>query len=148
VTADDFKAELLQKYEARFKAGDGEALLLALSACLESDIEPPDWLASAVRLALVRYAGAQARTLDQAFGVRRAKGWHSKRGRKDALVYVVWRRVVEQHRAGAVLGRALFETIAEELNAEAGDDSVKWNGTDVQTAYYSIESYGKTKNSR
>lgn len=146
----DFKDQLLRRHKAKFETGDGEALLQAVSMCLESKIDPPDWLTLAVRLALVRYAGAEARTLDQAFGVHRRKGWQTKRGRKDALVYVVWQRVVQHHRAGESIGRDLFETVAEELNIEPGDmyAGLKWNGTDVQDAYYSVKSYEKQKNSR
>lgn len=142
--ADISFTERLQKYEAEYRGGDGDALLSALHLCLNcSDKPAPDWLLNAVAVALVRYSSCQSKTLDEAFQVPRPKGWHAKRARKNALTGVVWQRVVKQHRDGEPIGRALFESVAEELNRDNSDQvhGVKWNGTDVQEAYYAIEQY-------
>ncbi|HEX6993726.1 MAG TPA: hypothetical protein VF339_06220 [Gammaproteobacteria bacterium] len=141
--------ELLEHYRQRYEdEADGVALLEALHRCLRDDA--PKWLQIAVGRALVRYDGAESRTLDEAFGVRRPKHWTRKRARKDAFDLAVYLRVIEhRRRTGEAIGRVLFENVADELSRDGPFEGVHFNGTDVQDAYYRVARLaGISKNSR
>lgn len=134
-------SQLLDQYEAEFAAGDGRALINAISLCLNRGLDPPKWLVTGFNAVCIRYSSGEARTLDEAFKVSRPPNWRQKRARKDVLVNIMWQLVVRHHNAGTPIGRDLFEAVAEELNAETGTlcAGLKFNGTDVQDAYYSVQ---------
>jgi hypothetical protein len=131
-------ATLLAHYESQFKDGDASALLDAANLCLNHGIVAPDWVASAFNAAIEhRWRPGHARTLDAAFDVHRPKNWSQQRARKDAFAKHLFRLVVSHHENGDAIGRALFESVAEEVNAYI--TVVKFNGTDVQNAYYEVK---------
>lgn len=145
-------SEFLAKYETEFNAGDGSALLNAVRVCLECGCDAPKWLKRGFNVALIKYESGESWTLDEAFNVQRPKGRHRKRYRKDVLANIMWQEVKRLHTAGKKLTppvgqirRPLFESVAEELNARTGElyDGLKFNGTDVQEAYYAFENVTK-----
>lgn len=138
-------AALLEQYESDFKAGDGCALINAVSVCLNHHFDAPKWVETGFNTALIKYASGESWTLDDAFNVQRKTKRRQKRFRKDFLSSLIWQKVAKYHSAGEAIGRALFELVAEELNDKAGGvgDGLKFNGTDVQEAYYAFK--GVTK---
>ena len=148
-------SRILADLEQQFIDGNKEALMDAVFNCLNANCpgphetiikcQPvPEW----VRLGFTRawglqWDGGRARSLGEAFEIKRPKGWHSKRARKDVAVHVIWQTVLKYMRTHNVpIGRDLFEAVAEELTDKGQLDpqslfaGLKINGTDVQEAYY------------
>lgn len=135
----------LEQWKHDHEAGDGAALLHAVALCLNLGIAAPSWVVTAFNAAwYVRYEGAEARTLGEAFKVHRPEGWTKKRKSKDVLIFVAWQEVLElRAQPGAVLGQPLFADVAERLNKKY--PGVYFNSTDVQTAYYAVSALSKKR---
>ncbi len=133
----------MDEFRRRYDAGETRALFDAISSCLAHGIKAPDWVWQAYHVAWLKWSMADCRTLDEAFGVARPKGWSRKRAKKDAYVFVLWNFVVKYRRENpeTSITRDLFEAVAEKLN-EANAD-MKVNATDVQSAYYAVQNIGK-----
>jgi len=105
----------LDWYRQRFEGGDNHAVLEALSFCGQYELAMPKWLADAYIKAFHRYLNVETKTLCEAFGVARPKGFNSvaakKRRNKGFIVYY---RVKELHDAGEPVTVALFERVAKE----------------------------------
>lgn len=145
MTPEDFAPEeCAKRLRLRYATGDQEALLDAVQFYLMRGDTAPDWVVTAFSAAWgVRWQCGGARTLGEAFGIERPSNWRQKRARKDVMTFIIWQRVIDEHRAGSPLGRALFEAVADQLNSEAQDPGsalagLRFNGTDVQEAYYSV----------
>lgn len=135
----------LEQWKQDYEAGDGTALLHAVALCLNLGIAAPVWAVSAFNAAwYVRYEGAEARTLGEAFNVHRPEGWTKKRKRKDVLIFIAWQEVLElKDEPGAVIGPPLFADVAKRLNDRYPD--VHFNSTDVQMAYYAVSALAKKR---
>lgn len=132
--------ERLEEFRKAYEAGNRIALFHAISTCLAHEVRAPKWVYDAFHVAVFGWALAEFRTLDQAFGVTRPKGWSQKRARKDAMGFWIWSRVNDYRREnrGTKITRDLFVAVAEKINAVNGD-RFHVNATDVQAAYYRVE---------
>ncbi len=139
------REQKLEQWKKEHEAGDGTALFHAVAFCLNLGIDTPSWAITAFNAAwYIRYEGGESRTLDEAFNVSRPRGWQRTRASKDVLIFVAWQKVNELIRApGAVIGPALFEEAAAQLNTENFD--TRFNATDVQKAYYAVSALLKKK---
>ncbi len=69
-------AALLAAWEDEFNAGQRIRSLEAMNLCLQFDQPIPAWAISHFCTSVTKYTDADARTLDKAFDVKRAKGLH------------------------------------------------------------------------
>ena len=109
---EELLADLIEGCRADIEAGNGDALLYALLQVCMSDAPMPTWLRPKLAAAVRRYTHDQERTLDEAFGVVRPKGWHQKaaheRRKKGARVF---HTICGMRAAGAALDEALFKAV-------------------------------------
>jgi hypothetical protein len=107
----------LEKMRKAFEAGKKSALLAALRLSCQCGpfVKTPEWVYNGVRDAIYRYEGAEVRTLDEAFGVKRPKNWRQRAEltRKRLGLEVVARIHV---------WKSVGESVTKELYAEVGRD--------------------------
>jgi hypothetical protein len=125
-------ARVLDAYRRRFDAGEAEALLEALDWLLMFEAPAPDW----VRWHFTRRLGAfrrlEARTLDEAFQIERAKDPRIVRKERAhaRLVGPVTLRLVELHRAGHPLSEGskgdAYQQTASEFKISVHDVKACW----------------------
>jgi hypothetical protein len=72
----------LQKWEEEFQAGRKDRFLDVMNLCLSFDMKVPPWAAAYFCKGAARYETAEARTLDEAFDIKRPKGWNKSRERQ------------------------------------------------------------------
>ncbi|WP_158543520.1 hypothetical protein [Dyella solisilvae] len=86
-------AAQLEQCEVEFRAGRKKACLKAISICFQFGNPVPAWAQRAFVTGVTRYETAEARTLDEALGVKRPKGWRQSRARarlgKGTAAYVM-----------------------------------------------------------
>jgi hypothetical protein len=82
---DESIRKTLARFEAEFRAGKRDRSLKAINFCFHVSHPVPLWAMQQFCDALWNYEMAKARTLDEAFGVIRPKGWHRDAAR-DRLV--------------------------------------------------------------
>ena len=119
----------INELEARYRAGDADALLEALNLCTSLEDSPmPGWVADGVNDALSKYHEFEAKTLDEAFNVSRKKGMHLNKERN---------KIAQKGRiAGQVLRAKRNKTsVTDELFAEIGT-KMKITGSKVKRLYY------------
>lgn len=147
MTPEEFSVQRLGELKARYEAGEAAALLDAVAICINTGIKAPAWVETGFNAAwLLRWTCAEARTLGEAFGIERPFKWTQKRDRKDVMVFVIWQRVLQElNEHGGNKSQALFETVADNWNAEHKDDpsspwhGIKLNATDVSDAFYAVK---------
>ncbi len=109
-------ANLLAQWEAEFHAGDIDRFLKAMQLCLTFDLPIPDWAAWHFMAGAQRYGTAEARTLDEAFGVQRSKGWQQSKARgrrgRGLIAYVKMRYLTQ----GGMPVRDAIADIAEQMH--------------------------------
>lgn len=110
MNAEDLRTAMLERFREQVERGDGDALLEALSTAATLGMAMPLWLASAITGAVASYRNADARTLDEAFGVKRPKGQRQdaiqSEGRK--AIYVI-AEVLRLHAQGIPIDAGIFE---------------------------------------
>jgi hypothetical protein len=118
-----FKAadrELVRCHE-RFDRGDRTAVLDALLILAATF---PAWLRGATISALMAYRQYTAKTLDEAFGVKRLKGQHHESARnREVLRPQIIFDVYCLHAKGAPLDQAIFEEVGRNLGISGGEAS-------------------------
>jgi hypothetical protein len=125
---DAFAAKYLESYRRRFEKGDAEALLEAVDWILMYEAKPPDW----VRAHFTRNFGAfqlrAARTLDEAFGIKREDERVFKTQRKRMLlVQPITFRLAELHREGHSLTAIdAYGQVAEEFGITVREVIACW----------------------
>ena len=118
-TAEQVKALLSRRGRAdvdslleAVQGGDRSALLDAMLSVVASREPWPEWLSDEVAAAIYRYRYHHARTLDEAFGIARPRGYSQEANSKRWYIglNVMWdtRFLIE---AGAVVDEALFEAV-------------------------------------
>ena len=102
----------IELHKADIEAGDGEALLSALWDSCCSGVAMPYWLSVHVVQALRRYREMHARTLDEAFGLKKREGFtkRSKRARYRRKIYM---EVCALHSVGVPISKELYKAVAE-----------------------------------
>jgi hypothetical protein len=102
----------VEECHKRFDAGEGEALLDAIDYCARSGMALPLWAAEAFCERYVSWAQFKARTLDEAFGVKR-KGKHLETARRHQRLQLHVALCALQLRAeeGLTTDTELFERI-------------------------------------
>lgn len=79
-------AEMLEQWEAEYRSGNAARCLDVISLCLQFNYAVPQWAINHFVGGAGRYERAEARTLDEAFDIRRPKGWHQNRARQRYLL--------------------------------------------------------------
>lgn len=100
---------------------DGMILFEAMRRCVQYGKPFPDRVWSPFMAALESYKNAEARTLDEAFGVRRPKGWSQSaaraRARKNKIgmstAAAVYLSVVHRHLQGRPIAQELFDEVGD-----------------------------------
>ncbi|MFC6187495.1 hypothetical protein [Pseudoxanthomonas mexicana] len=110
MNAEDLRMAMVERFRDSVERGDGDALLEAVSTAATLGVAMPTWLASALTRAVAAYRNFEVRTLDEAFGVQRAKGQ-----RQDAVqsegskaIYVI-AEVLRLHAQGTPIDAGIFE---------------------------------------
>lgn len=123
-------AAMFEKYEG---TGNGIYLLQAIQACGLYRLPIPINIRRALGAVLDRYSSAEARTLDEAFGIKRPKGWnqsseiskHRDIGSGYSKAYAIWRAVKQSHEDGSPIDIGLFEGIGADF-AVSGSTARKY----------------------
>ena len=108
--ADDPERYFLELALERYADGDDSALLEVAEWAMYRDELVPDAAARAFGHARAKWETAHTRTLDEAFGLERPKGWRqhdARRWGKAGAVYLEVKRINE--REGVPIGPDLFE---------------------------------------
>ena len=71
-----YDAEMLDQLLERYEGGDNLALLMAIRVCARADLVMPDWVARGYNKGWDAYRRCHVKTLDEAFDVRRPKGFN------------------------------------------------------------------------
>ena len=96
------------------ESGDAGALLHALYFASHDDVPMPDWLGARLGRALNAYNGHEARTLDDAFGISRPKGYHARANRERWLKGpLIVSDAMTLHASGVPLGVAMFDALGD-----------------------------------
>ncbi len=106
--------EVIESKREAGQSGDGDALLSAVMNALIARERFPEWLALELAGAIYRYTQHDARTLDEAFRVKRPDGYRlaaARDRRRKGLV--VTAQIMELHSAGAAVDEALFAAVGE-----------------------------------
>lgn len=74
--------DLLEQSEEEYREGNAARCLDVISLCLELNKTAPQWAINHFTLGVNRYTVGDAKTLDEAFEIRRPKGWHQNRARQ------------------------------------------------------------------
>lgn len=100
----------------RYERGDGAALLTAVKNCLAfDDLKTPGWVAQAFSEGINRYTCFKAKTVDEAFGIKRPKNFRLHTARRDFERRLpVYKRCGELIEAGQGVSNALFDKVAKE----------------------------------
>jgi hypothetical protein len=102
-----------KEYRERFGHGDKSALFDAIG--LWSAFFPA-WAKEAFLSGWFAYRSYEVETLDQAFGITRRKGQHTKQAReREVLRWQILFRVYELYRTGKRLDGETFATVGDEL---------------------------------
>jgi hypothetical protein len=112
---------MVEDCRKRFEAGDAKALLEALDYCARSGGAMPLWLREAIVARLDPWFRYQAKTLDQAFDVKRKRERISdRRLRKSLQPGVAW-EVIRLHREEKLpIDEALFERVGKTFEIPMG----------------------------
>ena len=115
--------------EDNYFRGDKWLLFEALRRCGQYGTPWPLWVRNAYEAALLEYQDGKARTLDEAFGIKREKGQRlhalAKRMQRDhtliSLQTRLYRFVEERRKIGAVLSReSAFADAGEKFEISPG----------------------------
>lgn len=113
---------LLEQWEEEYRAGDHARFLDAIWVCLQFNQVVPGWAIEHFIVGMARYTFADAKTLDEAFEIRRPKGWHQNRARqryrRGLAAHVSARALVQ--RSGYTVEDAVAE-VAEKLSMSEAD---------------------------
>lgn len=117
MSADDLRVEILERLRERVERGDGDALLEAISTAATLGMVMPMWLASATSHAVAAYGNYDAKTLDEAFGVKRRKGQQLPAAQSEGrnALYVI-AEVLRLHAQGMPIDAGIFETAGAACN--------------------------------
>lgn len=120
---DCFDADIDSAFDEYRKTGDGMVLFETMRRCVQYGKPFPDDVWAAFMAAVERYHTGAARTLDEAFGVSRPKGWNQpaalSRSQKTELgvsvAGAVYLAVVQRHlNASRAIDMELFDEVGEE----------------------------------
>ena len=99
----------LAEMNARFRAGNANALLRAVGFCGNQQIAMPEWVVAAYFAAMNRWWRFDCATLDAAFGIVWPKGKHLAAAKKrQKLEFAILKDVKDRIRGGASITPALF----------------------------------------
>lgn len=120
---DCFDADIDSAFDEYRKTGDGMVLFETMRRCVQYGKPFPDDVWAAFMAGVEKYHAGTARTLDEAFGVSRPKGWSksaaSSRSRKTksgvSVAGSVYRSVV-----GRPDGRAIDDELFAEIGSKHG----------------------------
>lgn len=112
---------LVEWCRKQYAGGNSLMLLIAVDACLRTGSKVPPWAAQKFCDQIDEWLRAQAKTLDEAFGVQRPAGQHfDRRKQREALRPYIVLRVLDLNKLqGVPIGDGLFEQVARELNVSA-----------------------------
>lgn len=112
--------ELRQLHQEYLAHADRATLVRVLALCVERRQVLPDWAALPLTTALRKWEQAEERTLDQALGVDRPRGWRQGAARRQALLQPAVIEALQNLRAsGASLTEDTFEQVAERFGIGA-----------------------------
>jgi len=114
-------------------------LIVALYHACSSRAPVPDWVKQSTAHALDRYVNHEVRTLDEAFRVKRPKGYNLKAARlMNVDGRLVFTDVCDMVAAGAVLDEVLFEAVGK-LRGVKKTTASKWYYHHYHQAPYILE---------
>lgn len=106
-------AELnLSRLKADHESGDRQAAIMALKMAWWFRVPVPDWALRTIAVGFGKWSSGDARTIDEALGVERSKGWRKPRP-EHFLASLAWQKGIEMLKAG----RARDESFKEDLAA-------------------------------
>ena len=100
------------RWRAEYNVGEKEALIAALSIAGAAGVPAPEWAASALSQALQAWRHGEYRTIDEALGVQRPKGWR-KPLYAHRFATLAWQKGSEMVRAGRARDESFKEELAE-----------------------------------
>ncbi|HRP71298.1 MAG TPA: hypothetical protein PK743_01505 [Luteimonas sp.] len=105
---------MLERLRDSVQSGDGDALLEAISLAATLALPMPVWLASAATNAIAAYRNFDAKSLDEAFGVKRQKGQRQDAAQREGrnALYVI-AEVLRLHAKGQPIDAGIFEAAGE-----------------------------------
>ena len=107
-----YDADIMLKCKKQYEAGDGLGLLKAIKYCLCWNAQTDGWVENGFNSALDDYLSARARSLDEAFNVKRRKTWNRKsEERKRIKAVLVSCAVMSSRESGRPVDDSLFEDI-------------------------------------
>jgi hypothetical protein len=109
----------MENLRSRIEDGDVVAMVTALRACLSAAVLPPLWLTEKLLPFVDRWLNSQARTLDEAFGVRREHKQFEVQQRNARLRPFIVHRVLKLSAEDKEPIRTVFAKVADELRTLA-----------------------------
>jgi hypothetical protein len=110
----------LKKMRADYEGGKKLRLLAAAVRCGKTGVLLPDWIVDGLEEIHRRYTTCEVRTMDEAFGVERPKGFHAGAAHEEIVKSVgVFKRVVELRRGGCAVSDDFFAGVGQEFGVSA-----------------------------
>ena len=131
----DFKKDALEQLRMEYeKTGDANLVLAAIDQIVDGrgSSPAPDWVRNAWREAYRKWRTLDAKSLDEAFGIRRT---HIKALRKKQLGHEIYHYVEKLRNEGTPLDDQLFEEAAGFISAQRPAD-LAVNKSTVNALYY------------
>lgn len=131
--------EEIQRYEARFNAGENFFLMRAIYQCSCHGLKMPDWVAAGFRQGFQKILSCNAKTLGEVFGDPYPKGKHLNALKKRRnLRFVVWLRVREilAYNPDTPINRELFKRVGQEVKPPVGC-------SEAEEMYYEAKKFWK-----
>jgi hypothetical protein len=133
---------MIQYHTSRAGEGDNEALLNALMMAIKHGLPLPVEARRMILDRFQRYYLFEVRTLDEAFGVSKPKGFRLKdRRRRNKARFPVIKKVRILIEQGEPIAPDLFDRVAEEVN-ERLTGELQISGTVAAELWYEHKKYG------